>query len=107
MAKTESDDKDHLSSMRDDGLFTGSVTVGISKLRNKLLDLSPRNRLLNYRHPKSSSVRVIDELPDIIFRKFVDGKSLDFRAVQRRSEKEETARQIEYQRKFGPEAVAP
>ena len=36
----------------------------ISVLRDKLLDLSTRNPLLAYGHPKASSIRFVDELPD-------------------------------------------
>ncbi len=40
------------------------VEQKISELRRRLLDLSARNPLLNYRHPIGSSVRIVDELPD-------------------------------------------
>ncbi|WP_220719123.1 DUF4011 domain-containing anti-phage protein Hhe [Agarivorans litoreus] len=36
----------------------------LEAVRKKLLDLSGRNTLLNYRHPKANCVRFIDELPD-------------------------------------------
>ncbi len=36
----------------------------IQDLRRRLLDLTSRNPLLNYRHPVSSSVRIVDELPN-------------------------------------------
>lgn len=40
-------------------IFSGGLTVGdaIERLRTRLLDLSARNRLLNYRHPKGRCVR--------------------------------------------------
>jgi hypothetical protein len=51
-------------------------------LRNKLLDLAKSNRLVNFRHPESSRafVRVIDELPDVLFRRLVDGRMI-FKAL--------------------------
>ena len=44
-------------------LFTGRVPLvdALSKLRARLLDLSARNRLLNYRHPKRRSIQFVDE----------------------------------------------
>lgn len=36
-------------------------------LRRRLLDLTRRNSLLNYRHPKLRSLRVVDKLPDQLF----------------------------------------
>jgi hypothetical protein len=36
----------------------------LESLRRRLLDLTSRNRLLHFRHPKTGSIRVIDELPD-------------------------------------------
>jgi very-short-patch-repair endonuclease len=38
----------------------------LAALRKKLLDLTGRNSLLNYKHPKASCIRIIDELPDQI-----------------------------------------
>lgn len=55
----------------------------IEKLRRKLLDLTTRNPLLAFRHsPKSKRfVRVVDELPDELFRKLEEGTSLRFKPV--------------------------
>ena len=64
----------------DVGFFGGDVGVGLEKVRTRLLDLSKRNRLLNFKHPKSC-LRVIDELPDQIFRKLIEGKSLSINPV--------------------------
>ena len=36
----------------------------LDNLRMRLLDLTARNRLINFRHTKGGSLRVIDELPD-------------------------------------------
>jgi hypothetical protein len=53
------------------------------ELRKRLLDLSNRNRLLNFRFSDCSRthVRVIDELPDILYSKLVDGKRLTVAAL--------------------------
>jgi len=55
----------------------------IEELRKRLLDLSNRNRLLNFRFSDRSRthVRVIDELPDGLYGKLVDGKRLTFAAL--------------------------
>jgi superfamily I DNA and/or RNA helicase/very-short-patch-repair endonuclease len=36
----------------------------LQAIRNRLLDLTARNRLLNFKHGKSGFIRVIDEMPD-------------------------------------------
>ena len=43
------------------------VDRALADIRKKLLDLTRRNRLLNYR-PGSRSLAVVDELPDEVFR---------------------------------------
>jgi len=66
-------------------IFSGGITVNeaIERLRKRLLDLSSRNRLLNYRHPKGRSVQIVDE-PNInlVFaRLYDDGKAVPFKYV--------------------------
>lgn len=66
-------------------LFSGSITVGeaIERLRTRLLDLSARNRLLNYRHPKGRCIQIADE-PNVnlvFYRLYVDGKGVPFKYV--------------------------
>jgi DNA polymerase III delta prime subunit len=43
------------------------VTEGLHKTRLNLLDLSGRNRLLNFKHTGSKILRIVDELPNQIF----------------------------------------
>ena len=52
-------------------------------LRQKLLDLSMRNRLLNFRHSKRSKdhVRIIDEVLELTFKNLLDGKEFEFEAL--------------------------
>lgn len=50
----------------------------LEALRKKLLDLTGRNTLLNYRHPKAGCIRIIDELPDQIVKVLKSEKSLTF-----------------------------
>src|SRR5690606_933696 len=51
-------------------------------LRRRLLDLTTRNRLLSFSFgPRARQVRVVNALPDVIYRSLSDGKSLVFRAL--------------------------
>jgi hypothetical protein len=61
--------------------FQGDVIEGLERMRKRLLDLTLRNRLLNFRYTKKSSLRVVDELPDKLFARLVDGKEMLFRPV--------------------------
>lgn len=66
-------------------LFSGGITVveAIERLRTRLLDLSGRNRLINYRHPKGRCIQIVDE-PNInlVFdRLYADGKGVPFKYV--------------------------
>ncbi|WP_407362410.1 DUF4011 domain-containing protein [Pseudomonas luteola] len=64
---------------------TGSSVSHLSnleRLRSRLLDLSARNRLLNFSHARSKRfVRVIDELPDQLFEMLLSERSMRFAAV--------------------------
>ncbi|MHB9117304.1 MAG: DUF4011 domain-containing protein [Burkholderiales bacterium] len=65
-------------------IFSGGITVAeaIERLRTRLLDLSSRNRLLNYRHPKGRSVQIADEPNlNLVFDRLMDGKSVPFKYV--------------------------
>ena len=54
--------------------ISGLVAKAIADLRVKLLDLSLRNRLINFKFSETSKkfVRVIDELPDELFTRLTD-----------------------------------
>ena len=57
-------------------IFTGkfSTAAGLDRIRRRLLDLTRSNPLLNYRFPKSKSLRIIDTPPDDLFNRLFDGK---------------------------------
>ncbi|WP_165922943.1 DUF4011 domain-containing protein [Sulfurirhabdus autotrophica] len=60
-------------------LFSGKLSLeqALQKLRTRLLDLSARNRLLNYRHPKGRSIQFVDKPNlNLVFNRLVDGKSI-------------------------------
>lgn len=47
-----------------DAYNNDSALRALENLRMRLLDLTGRNRLINFRHTKKGSLRIIDELPD-------------------------------------------
>lgn len=53
------------------------AVISLEHLRKRLLDLTNRNRLLNFKHGKTGSIRVIDELPDQLFELFLDVRPVD------------------------------
>ncbi len=60
----------------------------LESVRKKLLDLTGRNSLLNYRHPKSSCIRLIDELPDQIYEVLESDRKFTFIPVPEPTEDE-------------------
>src|SRR5580692_6315327 len=61
--------------------LTGSTEIGLDRIRTRLLDLTNRNKLLNYRHATTSSLRVIDVSVDAVFRRLRDNGELAFLPV--------------------------
>lgn len=55
--------------------------LSLDNVRLKLLDLTGRNRLLNFKHSARRSLHVIDELPDQLFANLLDGKGMQFKAI--------------------------
>ncbi len=53
----------------------------LESLRQRLLDLTGRNRLLHFRHTKKGSLRIIDELPDQLTETLLAGTAMRFQAV--------------------------
>lgn len=66
----------------------GFAFNSLEAVRKKLLDLSGRNSLLNYRHPKARCIRLIDELPDQIYDELQKERALAFIPVPEPTEKE-------------------
>ena len=58
--------------------LTGSTEAGLDKIRTRLLDLTNRNRLLNFRHTVTSSIRAGDADLDAAFQCLLDGQKLTF-----------------------------
>src|SRR5476649_55195 len=61
--------------------LTGSTEIGLDRIRTRLLDLTNRNKLLNYRHSSASSLRVVDVPVDSVFRRLTDNEKLAFLPV--------------------------
>ena len=55
-----------------------SALNALENLRMRLLDLTARNRLINFRHTKTASLRIIDELPNQLTELLLDEKELSF-----------------------------
>lgn len=55
----------------------------IEHLRKKLLDLGNRNRLISFKHSDRARthVRVIDELPGVLFSRLTEGKRMRFKSL--------------------------
>ncbi len=64
-----------------DDFFQGDIQAGLERIRLRLLDLTNRNRLLNFRHTEKSSLRAVDELPDSLCGVLRDGSELYFAPV--------------------------
>src|ERR1700678_2411625 len=61
--------------------LTGSTEIGLDRIRTRLLDLTNRNKLLNFRHSKVSSLRVVDVPIDTVFGRLRDNEKLAFLPV--------------------------
>ena len=61
--------------------LTGSTEVGLDRIRTRLLDLTNRNKLLNFRHSNVSSLRVVDVPIDPVFERLRDNEKLAFLPV--------------------------
>jgi hypothetical protein len=61
--------------------LAGGTEAGLAKIRARLLDLTGRNRLLNFRHSRTSSLRVVDANLDTVFRLLMDGEAIAFEEV--------------------------
>lgn len=75
------------SNKEGDGLMDSSVSSdtnhnfafdSLKAIRNRLLDLTGRNRLLNFRHGRSGFIRVIDEMPDQLALNILEGLQFTF-----------------------------
>jgi very-short-patch-repair endonuclease len=61
--------------------LTGSTSIGLERIRTRLLDLTNRNKLLNFRHSNASSLRVVDASVDSVFERLRDNEKFSFLPV--------------------------
>jgi very-short-patch-repair endonuclease len=62
--------------------YTNRVTASISAWKRKLLDLSRRNRALNFKPAKVSTIAIVDERPAEVFRRlYLEEGAMRFRPV--------------------------
>lgn len=72
--------------------YDDAIEQRLQRLRTKLLDLTTTNRMLSYRHPRASCLRVVDELPGQLFSSLIDGETFVFDPVPyRRAERQARA----------------
>jgi very-short-patch-repair endonuclease len=57
------------------------AAASLENLRRRLLDLTARNRLLNFTHGRQGNVRIIDELPNELHRMLLSEEELRFQAI--------------------------
>jgi very-short-patch-repair endonuclease len=60
----------------------------LHNLRMRLLDLTARNRLINFRHTKAGSLRIIDELPNQLTETLLSETEMRFAAIPEPTEEE-------------------
>lgn len=65
---------------RSEELFGSDLTISevLKRIRKRLLDLTSRNRLLNFRWSKGRVLRIIETVPDDLYLKLLDDKKLTF-----------------------------
>lgn len=86
----------------DNSFPRGSVAEGLERLRARLLDLTNRNRLLNYRHPRASCLRVVNTDFQSVFARLMKGAKLPFEPVPEPLPNESLHEYFEEQSKSAP-----
>jgi uncharacterized protein DUF4011 len=54
------------------------LEIGLDPIRTRLLDLTNRNKLLNYRYPTASSLRVVGASIDEVYVRLRDNEKVAF-----------------------------
>ncbi|ABZ76310.1 conserved hypothetical protein [Shewanella halifaxensis HAW-EB4] len=84
-ADIEDNKKDRESTMDShstNNLNSNFAFDSLQAIRNRLLDLTGRNRLLNFRHGRTGFIRVIDEMPNQLAENILNSKSYTFIPVE-------------------------
>lgn len=69
--------------IRPAGTQSDNAADTLREIRQRLLDLSRRNTLLNYKHPPGKSLRVVDEVPGHLAARLLNGDSFVFEPLPR------------------------
>jgi Protein of unknown function (DUF4011) len=69
------------SLIMDEAYGKDTALTALENLRQRLLDLTARNRLIHFRHTKGTTLRVIDELPDELAEMLLTEKELRFLSI--------------------------
>ena len=77
-----------MTSFQEKKMMDSGAYQALENLRMRMLDLSARNRLINFRHTKNASLRVIDELPDQLVETLLSEKVMRFQAIPEPTEEE-------------------
>ena len=62
----------------------GAVTFAydsLESIRKRLLDLSSRNALLNYKFPRGKCLQFIETTPNAVFKALSDKKTIDLASI--------------------------
>lgn len=64
-------------------LFTGafSIVEALAQLRKRLLDLTARNRLLNFKPSKTKSLQLVDVVPNAVYDRLLKSQTCTFRPI--------------------------
>src|SRR5690606_10119337 len=74
-----------------DAALEARLEASIDRRKRKLLDLTKRNRALNFRNQKVSTVAIVDEQPAEIFRQlYIREQQMRFKATAESSEEQRT-----------------
>ncbi len=84
-----------------------SIAARLEEMRTKLLDLSLRNTLLNFRHSEKSQahIRIIDELPDQLYEMLLLEKELIFKPLPDYDNEPQDEKSHEFQGLFKQYAI--
>ena len=90
---TKTGERVQTPTIKDSAFPSGSTKEGLERIRKRLLDLTKRNPLLNYRHPKRSCIRVVNVSMDQVFGGLLEEHKLPFEPIpgNRRSDRAEAS----------------
>ncbi len=72
-----------MNAIQSAGCQSDDAADTLREIRQRLLDLSRRNTLLNFRHPRGKSLRVVDEVPGQLVERLLNGDSFVFEPLPR------------------------